>query len=269
MYYKLTGAKIAGLRWGQFFTVRLLANVEYTPFIEELLGLIFLVLSATFFSTTLYYLIDKEKKEINVIPYTIFSSIFITFPLINEIWEYHEACIVFGLAYVVVALSLLYQIVNEKLSLKEYLLLGLFLSYAAAGIESNFIAYITFTFVILYIKRIQDKKYNWFLEGLKFAVVFVLAIVFRIIIGYVLLYILNVEISLNGKSSIYWFENGYKDSLNRVSYNLNYYLYKSKSYLPLGEYLVALVAFVVMNVVIIPKKGLSPLLMAFLKLAFV
>ena len=156
LYYKLTGAKIAGLRWGQFFTVRLLANVEYTPFIEELLGLIFLVLSATFFSTTLYYLIDKEKKEINVIPYTIFSSIFITFPLINEIWEYHEACIVFGLAYVVVALSLLYQIVNEKLSLKEYLLLGLFLSYAAAGIESNFIAYITFTFVILYIKRIQD-----------------------------------------------------------------------------------------------------------------
>ena len=262
LYFGDHYGKIAGLRWGQHLIVRIFANIEYTPFVEEFIGLVFLIIGAIILTSVLYYL--NDQKQDSIIAYSIYSCIFITFPLINEIWEYYELCVFIGYGYVITSLCLLYKTVNEKLKIVEYLLLGLLLSTVAAGVEAVYISYITFTLIILYVKRIKDKRFNWFLDGVEYAIPFVIAFFFRNAIGYGLIYMYNIERSLNGTSGVYWSTLGFNEGLSRVINNFWYYLNEAQIYFPITEFVIAIIVFFGINLFYFPKKGLSPLIIAIL-----
>ena len=62
-------------------------TVALDPFIDRFLALVFLIVAAILLCYILY-IIGGNKR---IISYTIAGSIFITYPLINSIWEYTGA----------------------------------------------------------------------------------------------------------------------------------------------------------------------------------
>ena len=78
MTYILSG------RWGMFVWIKLTGLIHVHSFINRFLSLVLYIIASALLCFLLY--IIGEKKD--VLPYTITASAFITYPLINEIWEY-------------------------------------------------------------------------------------------------------------------------------------------------------------------------------------
>lgn len=154
LYYANNGIKIGSLRWGQVIVNRVFSTINLSPFVNRFFGALFIYVSGVLLSSIIYYLLDYKKN----IEYTIMTGVFITYPLINEFYEYYEALTI-PVDFVIVLLAVLYQLINGKLSIKDYLLLSFVLSMVVSGYESLIIVYITVVLVILFAKCfLQDQN---------------------------------------------------------------------------------------------------------------
>ena len=121
LYYGAGDLKIKGLRWGQVLINRIFSTISFTPFLNRFLGVIFLLITVVLICSILYYLDNKKNK---MFKYTVFSCIFVSYPLINEFFEYYEALTI-PLEFAIVSLCILYLLANEKYDIKNILLTGL------------------------------------------------------------------------------------------------------------------------------------------------
>ena len=248
LYYGAGDLKIKGLRWGQVLINRIFSTISFTPFLNRFLGVIFLLITVVLICSILYYLDNKKNK---MFKYTVFSCIFVSYPLINEFFEYYEALTI-PLEFAIVSLCILYLLANEKYDIKNILLTGLVMSVIMAGYESLIFVYILMVFIILYHQYVinEDKK-GWIKEGFGYALPLFIALVLKFVIGYGLLFITGLEYEMDGASSIGWF-NDFAESLRQLFFNVWYYGVRALSYLPIGEFVLALVIFVV---IWIRKRG--------------
>ena len=102
---------LAGTRWGMELWHNVLGVTQVTPFIEKFFGVLFLMMAATLVSCIFYLLGGKSKC---IMRYTILSVLLITYPLINEIWEYSGANMIVACNLCIVAGTVLYQITNSQ-----------------------------------------------------------------------------------------------------------------------------------------------------------
>ena len=241
LYYGAGDLKIKGLRWGQVLINRIFSTISFTPFLNRFLGVIFLLITVVLICSILYYLDNKKNK---MFKYTVFSCIFVSYPLINEFFEYYEALTI-PLEFAIVSLCILYLLANEKYDIKNILLTGLVMSVIMAGYESLIFVYILMVFIILYHQYVinEDKK-GWIKEGFGYALPLFIALVLKFVIGYGLLFITGLEYEMDGASSIGWF-NDFAESLRQLFFNVWYYGVRALSYLPIGEFVLALVIFIV------------------------
>lgn len=241
LYYGAGDLKIKGLRWGQVLINRIFSTISFTPFLNRFLGVIFLLITVVLICSIFYYLDNKKNK---MFKYTVFSCIFVSYPLINEFFEYYEALTI-PLEFAIVSLCILYLLVNEKYDIKNILLTGLVMSVIMAGYESLIFVYILLVFIILYHQYVvnEDKK-GWIKEGFGYALPLFIALVLKFVIGYGLLFVTGLEYEMDGASSIGWF-NDFAESLRQLFFNVWYYGVRALSYLPIGEFVLALVIFIV------------------------
>ena len=71
-------------RWGQVVWIKLFGYEDFDPFIDRFTALLLLIATSVLFCLLLFSI----KKLRSVFPYTISACAFITYPLINELWEY-------------------------------------------------------------------------------------------------------------------------------------------------------------------------------------
>ena len=248
LYYGAGNLKIKGLRWGQVLINRIFSTINFTPFINRFLGVLFLIISAVLVCSILYYLDNKKDKTFK---YTVFSSVFISYPLINEFFEYYEALTI-PLEFAIVSLCVLYLLVNKSYSLRNTVLIGVVMSVIMAGYESLIFVYIMLVFVILFHEYvINENKKGWIKEGFRYALPLFIALILKFVIGYGLLFITGLEYEMDGASSIGWFNN-FKGSLMQLFFNAWYYGVRALSYFPIGVFVAALFIFVVLW---LRKKG--------------
>ncbi len=111
-YYR-EGELLTQSRYGGVLLDKILGVMEYNPFFVDCLAVIFLVMA----SITFCILFKKiSKNKINTVAYTIFSCLFVSYPLINEIFVYTPmsfgVCFSFFIAAVI--LNLLYSYRDNK-----------------------------------------------------------------------------------------------------------------------------------------------------------
>ena len=230
LYYGAGNLKIKGLRWGQVLINRIFSTINFTPFINRFLGVLFLIISAVLVCSILYYLDNKKDKTFK---YTVFSSVFISYPLINEFFEYYEALTI-PLEFAIVSLCVLYLLVNKGYSLRNTVLIGIVMSVIMAGYESLIFVYIMLVFVILFHEYvISENKKGWIKEGFRYALPLFIALILKFVIGYGLLFITGLEYEMDGASSIGWF-NDFKGSIMQLFFNAWYYGVRALSYFPIG-----------------------------------
>ena len=108
-------AMIRATRWGMDFWTKLFSTSKaYTPFVDKFFGVLFFVFAAFLLSLLFYSLNGKSK---HIWQYTVFSCSLISFPIINEIWEYNGANMIICGNLVLVAIALLIQTQQEKANL--------------------------------------------------------------------------------------------------------------------------------------------------------
>lgn len=250
LYYANDGFKIRGLRWGQFLINRLFSTIDYTPFINRFFGVIFLFAAAVLLSALFSCL---SRTEDHVWKYSLFSVIFVSYPLINEIWEYHESLTV-PFCFVIIAFALLYQLINGKNGIKDILLIGAILSVVMSGYESLIFTYVTVVFAILLLNNREKNDRSWIKEGFNYALPLFVALILKYLVGYVILFAAGLKFRQDGMNSINWISMGFSYSLKQLIFNAWYYGIRSLSYLPIAEFDIAILIYFVLYISLCRKN---------------
>lgn len=241
------------MRWGIYLLYPFIGTAEFSPGINSLFAVILLQIAAILLCFLFYSLNGKKN---NIYLYTVLASLFITYPLINEIWCCSamsvNICyngISFYMCLALLALVYLYYV--DVFTIKSVIISGLFMSPVMAGYESVVFFYITVVLIIIYYKNYQkeyNKKNDWFFDGIRYALPLIIALFVRIAVGNVLIMIYNVEpASSLGRSA--WLSKSFKEIIIQILYNGWYYLIRGLSYFPIGEFVIALVIFVIITII--------------------
>ena len=259
MYYGSENLKIAGTRWGHVLLNRIFQTVEFTPFVDKFFNMIFIFISATLFCLIL----DNIKKSDNIWKYAAVSCIWTCFPLINESFEFRESMIIFA-DFVIMFGCVIYEQLNDEFDWKNILLAGVVLSPVMAGYESVMFSYITVVLIILYLNHLKNENgtYRWFMEGIRYALPMIIALILRYVIGFGLIFITGVEYQQNGSTGIKRFDQGVKKSIIQILYNGWYYVIRALSYMPAAEFVAAFIVFVI----IVIRNGIKDKVSMFLGL---
>ena len=247
VYYGSFNHKLKAMRWGQWVGDRLFSTIEFTPFVNKFIGLIFLVLTVIVIGSILYYF---DNRKDNVWKYSLFSCIFFTYPLISEYFGFFEALTI-PLQFLIVSFVLLYEVVVEKSTFKEILFEGFLLSFVMSGYESLIFVYITEVFIVLFIKYVlnnnnKSKTSDWIKEGFSYAIPLFVALALKYIIGYSILLITGLSYAQDGNTSIHWITDGFMPTLIRFIFNGYFYVLRGLSFLPITEFVVATIIFVIL-----------------------
>lgn len=245
---------LSGFRWGLYLLDLFIGVKEYTPFIGRFLALIFLLVDVVLLSFIFYIL---NNKNTNVWRYTALSSMFCTYPLINELWYCNglSVAIAFNGAsyyFIFVLLAAIYLLYEDKINVISVFFCGVVIAPAMAGYESIVFAYVSLVFIIIYYKNINSRnngtKYNWFMDGVRYALPLVVALIIRYAIGYLLIWALELKGRGGGNNTIKWFSGDIGECIKGILYNGWYYIIRGLSYYPIGEFVVALIVFIIITI---------------------
>lgn len=118
---------------------------EHLPIaVENIIGLICFVLGATVFCI----IFDKAKPQCNVLPYTFFTCLYITFPLMNEYFMFKGSVLTTGGSILLVSFALYFALKIKNL-IASILISSIFIFFAYSWYESFILVYIGAVFLLL------------------------------------------------------------------------------------------------------------------------
>lgn len=238
---------LVGMRWFFYVWNRLFSTICYTPFLDEIIAFVFLIM-ATIVIGSIFEYITKNRN--NTWPFVIFSVFFINYPLINEIWEYSGTCTAIYGGLALSSYSILYYLVSEeRRSVIDYIFMGLLITPSMASYESVVFVYIELVLMVLYLKTKNNNKYNWFMNGFKLAIPLIIAFVVRLVVGYGIISVMGLDYSPSGNSHLYWSQGTLSEGI-RLIIDSNIEAYFSKRYyLPILEFVIAFVLYCIIVVI--------------------
>lgn len=199
-----------------------------------------------------------SKSKISMSACMVFSCIWLSYPLINEIWEYTGTNIVICGGFLLISLTLLliHNYVHSENKRKYSLLVvaAILMMIVCAGYEAVVPVYIfavcaVLSLQIVYGDENEKQLKNVIYQGLFYASILIAGILLRVLIHKVILVVMGVPKANNGATTIYWG----KGSINSVLKNwfigtMNTVL-DGIIYFPLTELLVSMVVLVVVGII--------------------
>lgn len=218
--------------------------MEFNPFFVDGLAVIFLITAAILFCA-LFKKISKDN--IANIAYVIFSCLFISYPIMPEIFTYTPASLNICLSYCITAISLMltYEFI-ENSSKKAYLISPILLCIAISLYESFAAVYLIGVFIILFLKILYSKKKFKFKEMviyiIKFFITMILALILNFIIIKALFYILDLTKNYNANKIITYSTLGILGGIrNLLKSIINNYIVCATCYFPLTTFLLSII----------------------------
>jgi len=234
-------------RWGMVFGVKLMGTANAVPFLDRFLALALLVMAAVL----LCYVLYSVGRNKNVLPYTITASVFITYPLINEIWEYTGADYMVGgnLSLVTVAFIILKESSFYTLLWKRCMVASALILLPISSYETAIFYYFTLVCCAIFYENVicRDTSIDlrkWLKLVCYYAIPVIIAVVARFVISFAINIIYGLQYHGGGAVSILWLENGFLQSLKcMIVFNMvNYGLY-GLVYFPITIFVISLVVF--------------------------
>lgn len=200
----------------------------------------------------------------------VFSCIFLSYPLMHEIWEYTGAnlCVSFGFWADSIVLLLMYDVIHEHTPgrWKKILLSTVLMMFVCAGYESLVPVYVFTVFALLALQVIygpqREKQLLVILrQGILYAAVLAVGLVLRILVHKAILFTLDLGQDINGSTFIYWGNIPTRSILKHLllSWSKDYVL-KGLIYLPIAELVIAGTLFLIPAFIACQKHGLVLLL---------
>lgn len=170
---------------------------------QDFLGIVFLCISVILFCICF----DRFIKTENHIPQTVFSCIFVSYPIHSELFSYNGCAVAIGGGCCLVALALLMLIsYRENKSLKYALFSVVFLFFAVSWYESLLIIFIGAVFMFLLLEQFESaekkKIKDLFFDGIKFAIPLAVAVAAEFAVSTAVRIILHIEPSSRAATDI-------------------------------------------------------------------
>ncbi len=252
---------LASGRFGMWFWALIEGKYE-NSYLIDLIAVILFIMAATTFCV-IFSRISAGKISAGAL--TIFSCMFISYPLMNEIWEYTGANASICGAYFFSALTIL--LMHEQIHSRKWrnpwriIVSALLMMIVCAGYESVVAVYIFFVFAVLAMQMIygkaKEKKFLEFIrQGIIYASVLAAGLVLRIIFHKITLKILGLDAVVNGETKIVWGTKPVKEILKDlvVGWTQDYFV-RGAVYFPLAVLVAAIVLFAVIAVILCKKHS--------------
>ncbi len=238
---------IAQGRFGSVFLNQIFHIFKFDPFYVDLFAVIFLVLASILLCMMFKSLI---KNKLSMISYILFSCLFISYPLIHEIFVYTPASLSIGLGFFtigVIGLILVYHM-EEKFKWTQSMIITLLLTLILSIYESFAPVYLCLICAILFVDLLlNNKKYKWkdlFIRIVNWLIPLVLSIILMKLIVKLLIVIFSVTGPSRAANQIYYFTNGIVPTIKRLFYSIiENYVIKSLFYFPIFVLMVMMILF--------------------------
>ena len=247
-------ALVSGTRWGsQLWHDLLCITADYTPFHNKFLAVVLLIIAAVLFSRVLYIFLNQNKYCLALC--TIFSCIYISYPLIAEIWAYDSASFILSANASAAACVILMLYDKDKLFSRYTILSALLLSVVVSSYEVSAFLYVTAVLCVILLDYILFNKKNWLQKGFQYAIPLFFAVLLRFVIAFGLLQLLNLEYVHNGETSILWRPSNIGSLLvQNLSQTLDKYFARSLISYPIFVFVTAWLSGSICAIVISIKK---------------
>lgn len=251
MTYMLSG------RWGMVVWMELMGLVQYSPFIDRFLSLVLYILA----SVLLCYVFFLDDRYNRVLAYTILASAFITYPLINEIWEYTGADFMVAGNLCFVTLSAI--ITRSKLLFRRKILYAsILLILPMSSYESAIFYYISLVCIIIFYEQWVCKDHTltlkiWVKQFFTYLVPLLIAFVVRFVVSFCINSIYNLEYHGGGATGTTWIRESFGYVLeNMIGFVIFDYGIMGLVYFPITIFLISLILF--MACILLKKEQRMP-----------
>jgi len=257
--YFSEGELIAQGRFTATLIHKIFNVMEFNPFFVDTLAVVFLVISSIVMCS-LFMTISQGK--IKDIAYTIFSCIFVSYPLINEIFVYTPAGLSVGIGYFMIAVSLILMYEMIKNNKKINIIISIILVCFAISLYESFAAvYLCGAVMVVILNYIYSDSTHekTFKRNLKYAIVLlivvIVAVILNSVIGKVLKSVLNIASSGNAAKTITYSSMGLIGGIKTlIKTTIKNYVLGGLYYLPLTSLMIAMLGLVVLIIISTIKK---------------
>lgn len=210
--YFRNGELLSQGRFGAVTLDKIFNMFDFAPFWMDTIATLLLFCSALLWCTLF---MEISKKKISNCAYIIFTTVFISYPIINEIFIYMMASVPIGLGYLltILALILTYEyIFNKEKKVNIIVAIGM-MTFTISLNEAFAPVFLCGIFMILILRTLLNKESEINIVKaikiiFKFTLVLAIAIVLESIISNLIIYILQLQKSQNAATEIYWFKDG-------------------------------------------------------------
>lgn len=233
-----------GGRWGMYVWAELVGFTDLYPFVFRFLAVFFFFIAALQFC----YLIYSIDKKNNVLPYTIFVSTFVAYPLIHEIFEYEVSYMVTGnLCFVTMAAIVMRTHLTIK---KKVLWASLLITLPISSYESAIFYYITLVSIIILYEQITENQLklslvDWIRRNLMFFIPVAIALVLRVVVQMFISLSFGIEYTGDGANAIMWLEDSFLHVMKcMMAFAIVDYFLCALIYFPITIFVLSLGSFV-------------------------
>lgn len=242
---------------------KVLDIVEFTPFWTELIAVLFLMLAAWRMA---FVLNEKSSGRLSRLFAAAFVCIFVSFPLINEIFIYSSMSVSVGMGYFlsVYALEYLYLYCREKR--KSSLVFSVFFLICAISLYESFVpVFFCFTMISVFTEMRYERipPVEVVKKALPSIGIGAASILINFVLGQICIRIGNLaSLNISANKDIVWTEQSVGQSLKSVLRTLFYdQLIAGAEYLPILIFVVATLLLTIITIRrMMKQRSISPLI---------
>lgn len=204
--YSNTNMITAG-RWGSFILYYVLDITSFTPFWLDCITTLLIIATAI---TCCIFIKKQCGEKYGIMPYIIFSCVYISYPMINEpfIFQASNLAVALSTWITIVLLIYIYENYFNLKNNKMYIIIIPILATVISMYESCCQAYIVLMFGMILLRILLNKNES-ILNIIKFVIFNAVIMILSIILNYIILnmfYLIGFENNLAGSKDIYWSE---------------------------------------------------------------
>lgn len=223
--------------------------MEFNPFFVDGIAVVVLILAAICMCV-LFKKITKDK--LSLASYTIFSCLFLSYPLINEIFVYTPASLSIGIGFLMVTISLIimYESLN-KAKIGYIILAGIILFLATSLYESFLTVYLVGIFMILILHSLSNKQQ--FKKTVKMFLMLLIPALISVVLEFTLpelvINIFGIERNANADKKILYRELGIIGGIKNLGITMiEKYFINGLFYLPIAVFVFSNIACIISSI---------------------
>lgn len=229
--------------------------MEFNPFFVDGIAVVILILSAISMCA-LFKRIVKDK--LSMASYTIFSCLFLSYPLINEIFVYTPAGLSISLGFLMVSISLIIMYETlKKIKLANVIYTGIILFLATSLYESFLAVYLVEMFIVLILHYLVNKLQPKEIVEMFFMLLLpaLICVVLEITLPGLIIRIFEIEKNTNAEKNILYSKLGIIEGIKNLGITmLEKYFINGLFYLPITVFVFSNIACVISGIVLSIKN---------------